>query len=215
MRVRFNWRCLVLAFSLLSACTSSSSAYEPHAVILLYHHVSEQTPASTSVTPAQFERHLDYLAENDYRVWPLARALDAVLRGAEEIPDRVVAITFDDAYDSVHSRAHPSLVERNWPYTVFVNTNAVDAGHSPYMSWDQLRDLADQGAAIENHSAAHGHMSRPRAGESERDWRERIEQAGEARRQLDAQIASAAQQGQKATDLLGEVTAVRERAGEA
>ncbi|MEX2499386.1 MAG: polysaccharide deacetylase family protein [Wenzhouxiangellaceae bacterium] len=174
MRVRFNWRCLVLAFSLLSACTSSSSAYEPHAVILLYHHVSEQTPASTSVTPAQFERHLDYLAENDYRVWPLARALDAVLRGAEEIPDRVVAITFDDAYDSVHSRAHPSLVERNWPYTVFVNTNAVDAGHSPYMSWDQLRDLADQGAAIENHSAAHGHMSRPRAGESERDWRERV-----------------------------------------
>jgi hypothetical protein len=39
-----------------------------HAIILVYHHVSEDTPRSTSVTPGVFESHLDYLAEHDYEV---------------------------------------------------------------------------------------------------------------------------------------------------
>lgn len=170
----FFFRFRALAFLVLSACTSSPSAYEPHAVILLYHHVSDDTPASTSVSPAQFEQHLDYLADKDYRVWPLKRVLDAVLQDTENVPDRVVAITFDDAYDSVLTEAQPRLAERGWPYTVFANTDAIDAGHSPYMSWEQLRSLADKGVAIENHSAAHGHMSRPRADESESEWRRRV-----------------------------------------
>lgn len=181
-----------LALFLMSACTSMSSASEPHAVILLYHHVSEQTPASTSVTPAQFEQHLEYLAANDYRVWPLQRVLDSLLQDAENVPDRLVAITFDDAYESVHMEAHPRLAERDWPYTVFVNTEAVDAGHSPYMSWAQLRALADEGVAIENHSAAHGHMSRPRPSESQKEWRQRVRaDIGTARSRIAAEIGRA------------------------
>lgn len=164
----------VLAFVLLSACPAASTSPDRHAVILLYHHVSTQTPPSTSVTPAQFEQHMDYLVDHDYRVWPLERVLDAVLDGAEEVPERVVALTFDDAYESVYTEVRPRLAERGWPYTVFANTDAIDAGHSPYMSWDQLRSLAGQGVSIENHSASHGHMSRPRTGESERAWRERV-----------------------------------------
>ena len=163
-----------LLLLLVSACAPAAQTTEPHAVILLYHHVSGQTPPSTSVTPAQFEQHLDYLAKHDYRVWPLERVLDAVLKGAEDIPERVVALTFDDAYESVYTEAYPRLSERGWPYTVFANTDAIDAGHSPYMSWAKLRELAEDEVAIENHSAAHAHMSRPEAGESARDWRRRV-----------------------------------------
>ena len=164
----------LLLLLLVSACAPAATTTDPHAVILLYHHVSEQTPPSTSVTPAQFEQHLDYLAEHDYRVWRLERVLDAVLKGAEDIPERVVALTFDDAYESVYTEAYPRLSERGWPYTVFANTEAIDAGHSPYMSWAKLRELAEEDVAIENHSAAHAHMSRPEAGESARDWRRRV-----------------------------------------
>lgn len=158
---------LVLAFQL-------AHGRAPHGVILLYHHVSDETPAATSVTPAQFSSHLDYLDEYGYRVWPLERLLAAVLRGAEDVPENVVAITFDDAYESVFTEARPRLAARGWPYTVFVNTDAIDAGHSPYMSWDQLRTLANEGVEIENHGAAHGHMSRPHPGESASDWRTRV-----------------------------------------
>ena len=97
-----------------------------------------------------------------------------MLKGAEDIPERVVALTFDDAYESVYTEAYPRLSERGWPYTVFANTDAIDAGHSPYMSWAKLRELAEDHVAIENHSAAHAHMSRPEPGESERDWRRRV-----------------------------------------
>ena len=164
----------LVAFALLSVCSTASASAEPHAVVLLYHHVSEQAPPSTSVTPAQFEQHLEYLAEHDYQIWPLKRVLDAVLKGAEDIPERVVALTFDDAYESVYIEAHLRLTARGWPYTVFANTDAIDAGHSPYMSWAQLRALDEQGVTIANHSASHNHMSRPVAGESEREWRRRV-----------------------------------------
>lgn len=166
--------CALMALSAGCACASEGGDRHRHAVILLYHHVSADTPPSTSVTPERFEAHLDWLDENGFRVWPLRRVLAAVLDGAEPVPDDVVAITFDDAYRSVRDEAHPRLAARGWPYSVFVNTDAIDAGHGPYMDWDTLRELARSGVAIGNHSAAHAHMAAPSDGESRRDWRRRM-----------------------------------------
>lgn len=159
---------------LLLTVMMATAAKADHAVILLYHHVSDQTPASTSVTPDQFERHLDYLEDNEFEAWPLARLLDHLLDKNNKVPDNVVAITFDDAYESVHAEALPRLQRRGWPFTVFVNTNAVDAGYEPYLDWERLRDLHDQGVAIENHSATHGHLLQRKPEETEADWRKRI-----------------------------------------
>lgn len=164
-----------LAALLMVAVAAAAERRAAHGVILLYHHVSDETPASTSVTPAQFAEHMSFLDRNGYRVWRLERLLAAVLRGVEQVPDRVVAITFDDAYESVFTQVRPRLAERGWPYTVFVNTDAIDAGHSPYMNWGQLRTLSDEGVAIQNHSAAHAHMSRPADGESRNAWLSRVE----------------------------------------
>ncbi|MFW5816638.1 MAG: polysaccharide deacetylase family protein, partial [Wenzhouxiangella sp.] len=144
------------------------------AVVLVYHHVSDQTPPSTSVTPARFAAHLDYLAENDFEVWPVERLLAAAIEGAETLPERVVAITFDDAYASVHHTAWPMLRERGWPFAVFANTDAIDAGRAPYMDWQGLRDLHADGVTIGNHSASHAHLIARQPGESVRAWRERV-----------------------------------------
>jgi hypothetical protein len=54
---------LLLVF-LMQASASAAN----HAVVLLYHHVDSDTPASTSVTPADFKRHLDYLWDNNFFV---------------------------------------------------------------------------------------------------------------------------------------------------
>lgn len=145
-----------------------------HGVILLYHHVSSETPASTSVTPAQFRQHLDYLADNDFRVIPLERMLDA-LYGGGTVPDNAVAITFDDAYESVYTEAWPKLARRDWPFTVFVADESVDKGYRQFMSWEQLREMARDGVAIGAHSVSHGHLARPRPGESAADWHARVE----------------------------------------
>ncbi|MDT8438694.1 MAG: polysaccharide deacetylase family protein [Wenzhouxiangellaceae bacterium] len=158
---------------LLQVGLASAVARVDHFVILLYHHVGEDTPASTSVTPQQFQDHLDWLAENDYQVWPLERALDAVMNG-QGVPDRVVALTFDDAYASVYTEARPRLAARGWTATIFVNSEAIDDGHRPYMNWGQLRELIRAGFAIGNHSASHGHAGRLESGESVAAWQERV-----------------------------------------
>lgn len=177
---------------LLLTLTMSMVAKADHAVILLYHHVSDQTPASTSVTPARFERHLDYLEDNEFEVWPLARIFDQLLEKNGEVPDNVVGISFDDAYESVYTEALPRLAKRGWPFTVFVNTDAVDAGHEPYLDWDRLRDLEDNGVAIENHSATHGHLLRREPDESEAEWRKRIHaDIGKAHARIEEEIGRA------------------------
>lgn len=186
MRSKFLWWVFLpgLAFS-----AATLRADSDHAVILLYHHVSADTPASTSVSPEQFEGHLDALESGGYRVWPLPRVLAAVYDQAEPLPPDVVTITFDDAYASVFSEARPRLRARGWPYSVFVNTDAIDAGHSPYMDWDDLRTLEEEGVTIGNHSAAHGHMATPQSDESKSAWRERVEtDVDQAHRRLAEEI---------------------------
>jgi peptidoglycan/xylan/chitin deacetylase (PgdA/CDA1 family) len=151
----------------------AQGADESSAVILLYHHVSEDTPSSTSVSPALFEAHLDYLAEHNYEVLPLTKITSA-LQNQRPLPERSVAITFDDGYKSILTEALPRLSERGWPFTVFVSTDAIDQGFGNFLSWDELRRLESAGATIANHTASHDHLVRRFANESEHEWQQRI-----------------------------------------
>jgi len=165
---------LLLIGTMIGAPAVGTQNNAGHAVVLLYHHVAEDTPASTSVRPDRFADHLDWLAANDYRVLALDELVGR-LEAGRPVPDRAVAITFDDAWASVHDIAAPMLAERGWPFTVFVNTDAVDAGEGPVMSWDQLRALQARGGSLGSHSATHAHMPARRDGESKADWRRRID----------------------------------------
>jgi len=144
-----------------------------HAVVLIYHHVSEDTPASTSVTPATFESHLDYLESHGFTVMRLSSLLEAI-DAHRPLPPKAVAITFDDAYRSVYTEAFPRLRRRGWPFTLFVNTMAVDRGYSSSLDWEQVRELKRAGAEIGNHGHAHDHLVRLRDGESAAEWRQRV-----------------------------------------
>lgn len=144
-----------------------------HAVILLYHHVAKDTPSSTSVDPATFEAHLDYLAGHDFHVWPLSKIISHIVNG-QPIPDNTVAVTFDDAYASVFSEAYPRLKRRGWPFTVFVSTDYIDRHYKNYMTWDQLREVSRNGAELGNHSRSHPHLTRRGDNESEAHWQERV-----------------------------------------
>ncbi len=166
-----------MLIALLAALTAAAApATEPpgHAVILVYHHVAESTPRVTSVTPAEFRNQLDHIEKAGFRVWGLDRVAHA-LRERAPIPDRTIAITFDDAYASVYTEAWPMLRRRGWPFTVFVNTEGVERGYRNLLTWAQMREMSRGGAIIANHTHTHGHMVRRRDGESKRDWLERQE----------------------------------------
>ncbi|MCF6218268.1 MAG: polysaccharide deacetylase family protein [Gammaproteobacteria bacterium] len=143
------------------------------AVVLTYHRVGEDDIPTTNVTLEQFEQQLDYLQQHDFNVWPLSRILTLLLSG-ERLPERTIAITFDDAYLSVYTEAFPRLQAKGFPFTLFVATDPVDQGFRRYLSWPQLREMKAAGVTIANHSKSHAYMVRALAGETEREYQQRV-----------------------------------------
>lgn len=176
--------CLLLIGVLLFAVVLPAKS----AVALLYHRFGDDRYPSTNTRLEQFENHLEYLERNDYRVWTLGRIVKTI-REDGTLPDKVVAITVDDAYLSVYREAWPRMEARGWPFTVFVNTDSVGEEPGAYMSWDQIREMAAGGVEFANHSATHGHLVRRQPGESEADWRRRVRKdISEAGNVLDRQL---------------------------
>lgn len=159
-------------------------------VVFIYHHVSNSTPKSTSISPEDFAAHLNYLETNQFKVVPLTDLVE-LIRQNKPLPDKTVAITFDDSYRDVYESAYPILKQRNWPVTFFVNTDSVGKGKL-FVTWDQLREMSKNGVTIANHSTMHNHMVRQNAGESLSDWKLRVEkEITLAQEKIEKEIGSA------------------------
>jgi len=159
---------LLLTPAILQAAPSA------HGVVLMYHRFEENRYPTTSIRMTQFEAQLDYLQHNGFTIWPLRRLLDAIFNG-QEVPDKTVALTVDDAYLSVYQHAYPLIRKRGIPLTVFVSTDAVDNPHpNGYMSWTQMREMARHGIDFANHSTNHGHLQDRREGEDKAAWKNRV-----------------------------------------
>ncbi len=144
-----------------------------HCVVLQYRHISDETPGITSVTPEQFQKHLDYLLINDHAVMPLEDVITSLKIGIP-LPEKCVALTIDDAYISAYTEAYPRVVRYDYPLTVFVSTDAVDSGLDTHLSWDQMREMQAKGISFQNHSQSHDHLIRQLEDEDLDDWEQRI-----------------------------------------
>ena len=94
------------------------------ALILLYHRIGElrSDPWSLNVTPHHFVEHLDLLQSYAHPV-----TLEHLYRGISDgdLPDRSVAITFDDGYGDNLYNAKPLLERYDVPATVFMTTGYI------------------------------------------------------------------------------------------
>lgn len=155
----------------------SAQTHAQNLIVLQYHHVANDTPSATSVTPEMFARHLQLIKEEKMTVVDLEDAIHALFNG-DALPERAVAITFDDAYQSIYDNAFPLLRKRHWPFTVFVSTDAIDHEFPDMMTWEQLRDLYSEGAVIANHSVDHPYLiAIPEGMSQEEYWEEQIIEA--------------------------------------
>lgn len=97
-------------------------------LILCYHGVSLDDEhlwnPSLYVSPEHLDRRLALLRENRCAVLPLAEALERLYRG--DLPDRAVALTFDDGYYDFAARAWPLLQAYGYPATVYLTTARVE-----------------------------------------------------------------------------------------
>ncbi|WP_442915615.1 polysaccharide deacetylase family protein [Marinobacter sp. C2H3] len=182
----------VTALALGATLAAASLPAQADLVILQYHHISDRTPPSTSTSVSLFKAQLAMIDRQGLPVVPLESGTRQALGQTDgKDPERqAVAITFDDAYDSIVTTAAPLLADRGYPFTVFVNPEMV--GHHGFMTWEQLGRLADTpGVTIANHSADHGHLARG-LDETETHWRERVAQSlDQAQHELTERLGSA------------------------
>jgi biofilm PGA synthesis lipoprotein PgaB len=126
-------------------------------VILQYHHISDSTPPSTSLSPELFKQHLKYLKDNQFEVLGLDAVIKSLHKG-EKFKDKTVVITFDDGYRSVYDTAFPLLRKYQFPFTIFVHTSPIEHQLNQFVSWKNLKDMSQYGASIANHTVHHQHL---------------------------------------------------------
>ncbi len=180
-----------LLYILLLLLPLPAAAHGPHGVVFMYHRFAEPSYPTTNITREQFAAQLDYLQQNGFHIWPLHKLVTRIFSGGE-VPDRTVAITIDDAYRSVYDNAFPLLRQRGIPATVFIGTEAVDQQRPGYMTWQQIREMAQHGIDFTNHGADHHHLTERLVDESAEAWRQRVvSEIKRAQGRLDDELGAA------------------------
>lgn len=150
----------------------TSPIFANSAVVFMYHRFAEAKYPSTNITLEQFKYQLDYLESNNYNVWSLSKIINYI-NNKQTLPPKTVALTIDDAYLSVYTNAYPMLKSKNFPYTVFVNTNSIDYKSKNYMSWNMMKEMQNNGAEFANHSLSHEYLL-PKVDETDEVWEKRF-----------------------------------------
>lgn len=142
---------------MIGTAHAQPSAEPPSATIFAYTRFGDDELPHSSVRVDQFEAHLRELTSGGYAVLPLAE-IALALRDGRALPDRAVGIAIDDTHASVYREAWPRLQAAGLPFTLFVATDTIDRARSTHMNWDQVRELASNGAEIGNLTASFAHL---------------------------------------------------------
>jgi peptidoglycan/xylan/chitin deacetylase (PgdA/CDA1 family) len=131
--------------------------------ILVYHHIGQSVPVGSraerrlTVTVESFDRQMQYLRENGYRVITFATLVDH-LNEVGELLARPVIISFDDGWEDQFVYALPTLEKYHYSATFFVVTNSL--GSPGFLSWSQLQTMRVEGMAIGSHSRSHPRLDK-------------------------------------------------------
>lgn len=148
---------LFLSF-FITPLSRAGEAGGPGVTVLIYHRFDESRYPTTNVSAERFREQLAYLLLHNYKVISLADLVSAI-EHRTPLPDRAVVITIDDGYRSVYEKAWPILKSFGYPFTVFLYVKGVESGSQAYMSWDQVREMQEQGGDFQDHSYSHNRMA--------------------------------------------------------
>jgi peptidoglycan/xylan/chitin deacetylase (PgdA/CDA1 family) len=146
--------------------------------VLLYHSVNDHPRRGDrryTVSRADFARHADAVRASG-RLALRVGELAAGLRGERPLPERPVAITFDDGFADTYA-AVEALLRQDLPSTVYVTTGEVGAPNR--LAPSQLADLAHLSSVeVGAHTVSHRRVD-------ELDDRELADEVGVSKAQLE------------------------------
>jgi peptidoglycan/xylan/chitin deacetylase (PgdA/CDA1 family) len=130
--------------------------------VLCYHKVGDEREVGRwiAVSPTGLRDQVSFFLRRGYKV---VRPEEIVVAGQ----DRVIALTFDDAFESMLVNGLPVLKELGVPATIYAIGDLVghraewEGMHGEQLaSWDMLREAQSAGLEIGNHSATHADFGR-------------------------------------------------------
>jgi len=143
--------------------------------ILLYHSI-DNSGSSISITPKEFKTHMEYLKYNGYQTISLLQFVEWLYVDSNS-PTKKAVITFDDGFKNNHTEAFPVLRKHGFTATIFLATDYINGISSwdkdksipevPMLSWDEIREMSDNGIDFGSHSCSHRYLTRISKGELE------------------------------------------------
>jgi peptidoglycan/xylan/chitin deacetylase (PgdA/CDA1 family) len=168
-----NWRVLVAgpadpdAPILVPASPPTTKLLVP---IFMYHHVSnlpvrDYLDFNLTVTTINFNAQLTWLQQQGYHSITMTELFDTLYYG-KELPAHPMILTFDDGYNDMYTDALPTLLAHHYRGVFYIITGFTGGN---YMTWKQVRTLAQDGMQIASHTIHHVNIGQPPAWTSTQD----------------------------------------------
>jgi peptidoglycan/xylan/chitin deacetylase (PgdA/CDA1 family) len=155
---------LAIACGIGSAQAASSPPPPAKRVpILVYHHIRKNPgwgpntwSAKMSVSPAGFEKQIQWLDDHGYETVDLTEAA-AILQGTQAGPAKPVVLTFDDNNPTQYGIALPILLAHHRTAVFYLITNRLD--NKAFITRDKVKEMAADGMDIESHTVTHATLT--------------------------------------------------------
>jgi peptidoglycan/xylan/chitin deacetylase (PgdA/CDA1 family) len=117
--------------------------------IMMYHRVDyTEIPRTDTVSPENFQKHMDYLRDHGYHILRLEELIDGIKKG-KVFHKKSVVLTFDDGYENNFRYAFPLLKKYQFPATIFISPDFI--AEEEFLNLEQLKVMRDGGMAYGSH----------------------------------------------------------------
>jgi peptidoglycan/xylan/chitin deacetylase (PgdA/CDA1 family) len=128
--------------------------------VLCYHHIREAKPGQSetlknySVSPESFAQQMKALKDSGYETILPGDLYNYLVHGGK-LPPKPVMLTFDDTDEEQFSIGYAEMKKYGFKGVFFIMTISINRPR--YMTKEQLKELSDNGNAVEAHTWDH-HM---------------------------------------------------------
>lgn len=131
--------------------------------VLCYHHIKAIKPGQSEssktyfVTPQQFAEQMKALHDSGYQTI-LPNQLYNYLAYGDPLPPKPIMLTFDDTDEEQFSVGWKEMKKYDFKGVFFIMT--ISIGKPNYMTKAQIKELADNGNAVESHTWDHKNVKK-------------------------------------------------------
>lgn len=131
--------------------------------VLCYHHIRDPKPGqsetfrSYSVSPAQFAEQMKALKDSGYQTILPDDYYNYLLYN-DPLPEKPIMLTFDDTDEEQFSIGYQEMKKYGFKGVFFIMTIAINKPR--YMTKEQLKQLSDEGNAVESHTWDHNRVTK-------------------------------------------------------